>query len=89
MQRCSSVASPACSRRYPIPTSGDSVGSYGANCVKCHTTGWDQKANNGNFGYLAHQANGATPAWDTTWTKNPSVSRIVYQDRRHDQTGIS
>ena len=58
----------------PNPTRGDSVGSYGANCVKCHTTGWDQKANNGNFGYLAHQANGATPAWDTTWVKNPSVT---------------
>jgi formate-dependent nitrite reductase cytochrome c552 subunit len=58
----------------PNPTSGDSVGSYGANCIKCHTTGWDQTANNGNFGYLAHQANGATPAWDTTWVKNPSVT---------------
>jgi formate-dependent nitrite reductase cytochrome c552 subunit len=58
----------------PNPTSADSVGSYGANCVKCHTTGWDQKTNNGNFGYLAHQANGATPAWDTTWIKNPSVT---------------
>ncbi len=58
----------------PNPTSNDSVGSYGANCVKCHTTGWDQSANNGNFGYLAHKANGATPAWDTTWVKNPSVS---------------
>ena len=58
----------------PNPTRGDSVGSYGANCIKCHTTGWDQLANNGNFGYLAHQANGATPAWDTTWMKNPSVT---------------
>ena len=58
----------------PNPTRGDSVGSYGANCVKCHTTGWDQKANNGNFGYLAHQANGSVPAWDTTWMKNPSVT---------------
>jgi len=48
----------------PNPTRGDSVGSYGANCVKCHTTGWDQTANNGNFGYLAHKANGSTPAWD-------------------------
>jgi hypothetical protein len=58
------------------PTSGDSVGSYGANCIKCHTTGWDQLANNGNFGYLAHQADGSTPAWDTTWTKNPNVSIV-------------
>jgi hypothetical protein len=58
----------------PNPTRGDSVGSYGANCVKCHTTGWDQTANNGNFGYLAHKANGATPAWDTTWIKNASVT---------------
>ena len=58
----------------PNPTRGDSVGSYGANCVKCHTTGWDQTANNGNFGYLAHKVNGAAPAWDTTWVKNPSVT---------------
>jgi hypothetical protein len=58
----------------PNPTRGDSVGSYGTNCIKCHTTGWDQTANNGNFGYLAHKANGATPAWDTTWTKNASVT---------------
>jgi hypothetical protein len=58
----------------PNPTRGDSVGSYGANCIKCHTTGWDQTANNGNFGYLAHKANGATPAWDTTWVKNTSVT---------------
>ena len=56
------------------PTASDSVGAYGTNCVKCHTTGWDQKANNGNFGYLAHQANGGTAAWDTSWTKNSSVT---------------
>jgi len=58
----------------PNPTRGDSVGQYRTICVKCHTTGWDQLANNGNYGYLAHQANGPTPAWDTTWYKNPSVT---------------
>jgi len=57
----------------PNPTTHDSVGSYGANCIKCHSVGWDQTVNNGNFGYMAHRANGNTPAWDTTWVKNPSV----------------
>ncbi|MDR3627359.1 MAG: multiheme c-type cytochrome [Ignavibacteriaceae bacterium] len=45
------------------------VGTYGTNCVKCHTTGWDQKANNGNFGYLAHQS-----GYDTTWYKTYTLS---------------
>ena len=58
----------------PNPTSHDSVGSYGANCIKCHSVGWDQTVNNGNFGYMAHRVNGSTPAWDTTWVKNPAVS---------------
>jgi FlgD Ig-like domain/Doubled CXXCH motif (Paired_CXXCH_1)/Cytochrome c554 and c-prime len=37
-------------------------GAYGLSCVKCHTTGWEPTAANGNFGYLAHQTN-----WDSTW----------------------
>lgn len=37
-------------------------GAYSNNCVKCHTTGWEPLTDNGNFGYLAHQAN-----WDSTW----------------------
>jgi hypothetical protein len=39
-------------------------GTYGPNCIKCHTTGWEPNVNNGNFGFLAHQG---SPAWDTTW----------------------
>jgi hypothetical protein len=50
----------------------DTVGVYNTSCVKCHTQGWDQTANNGNFGYVAHLANGPTPAWDTTWYKGPA-----------------
>jgi cytochrome c1 len=40
------------------------VGTYGTSCIKCHTTGWDPSANNGNFGFLAHQS-----GYDTTWYK--------------------
>ena len=39
-------------------------GAYGPGCIKCHTTGWDTSAANGNFGKLA-KASG----WDTTWYK--------------------
>lgn len=37
-------------------------GAYAPACMKCHTTGWEPSANNGNFGYLAHQT-----TWDSTW----------------------
>ncbi|MGA7721032.1 MAG: multiheme c-type cytochrome [Ignavibacteriaceae bacterium] len=57
------------------------VGSYGTSCVKCHTTGWDQTANNGNFGYLAHQ-NG----FDTTWYKSYKLSSSEYQIPTNSQT---
>ncbi|MCK9426641.1 MAG: T9SS type A sorting domain-containing protein [Ignavibacteriaceae bacterium] len=39
-------------------------GAYGTSCAKCHTTGWDNTADNGNFGFTA-KATG----WDTTWYK--------------------
>jgi hypothetical protein len=42
----------------------DDKGAYAGGCIKCHTTGWAQSADNGNFGYLAHTG---APAWDTTW----------------------
>ena len=29
-------------------------GMYSSSCWKCHTTGYDLTANNGNFGYLSH-----------------------------------
>ena len=46
-------------------------GAYGLSCIKCHTTGWENKANNGNFGYLANTTNwtsgSRTATWDSTW----------------------
>ena len=48
-------------------------GTYGASCFKCHTTGWDPNANNGNFGYLAKQT-----GWDTTWYKGMTKSGSSY-----------
>ncbi|NWF89493.1 MAG: ammonia-forming cytochrome c nitrite reductase subunit c552 [Ignavibacteriaceae bacterium] len=39
-------------------------GVYGLSCAKCHTTGFETTANNGNFGYLAKST-----GWDTTWYK--------------------
>ncbi len=42
----------------------DNKGAYTASCIKCHTTGWEPTASNGNFGALAKQS-----GWDTTWYK--------------------
>ena len=39
-------------------------GAYGLSCARCHTTGFNPNANNGNFGNLAK-----TTGWDTTWYK--------------------
>ncbi|MCU7490522.1 MAG: ammonia-forming cytochrome c nitrite reductase subunit c552 [Ignavibacteria bacterium] len=39
-------------------------GAYGGNCFKCHTEGYDQTLDNGNFGFLAHKS-----GFDTTWYK--------------------
>jgi hypothetical protein len=39
-------------------------GVYGISCAKCHTTGYDLTADNGNFGFLAKST-----GWDTTWYK--------------------
>ncbi len=36
-------------------------GEYSTSCWKCHTTGYDVSANNGNFGYISHSL-----GWDTT-----------------------
>jgi hypothetical protein len=46
------------------PTTGTNFGAYAASCVKCHTTGWDDKLNNNNFGYQAKST-----GWDTSWFK--------------------
>ena len=54
-------------------------GMYGKSCIKCHTTGFEAYANNGNFGYMAKAA-----GWDTTWyqpyTAAGSMFLIPYQD---------
>ncbi|MDP3682329.1 MAG: multiheme c-type cytochrome, partial [Ignavibacteria bacterium] len=39
-------------------------GAYGTSCAKCHTTGFELTADNGNFGFLAKST-----GWDTTWYK--------------------
>jgi hypothetical protein len=57
------------------------VGVYNTSCIKCHTTGWDQTANNGNFGYLAHQS-----GYDTTWYKTYTLSSGEYLIPTNDQT---
>ena len=49
------------------------LGTYGGNCFKCHTVGWDPSANNGNFGYLAKAA-----GFDTSWYKGKTKSGTSY-----------
>jgi predicted CXXCH cytochrome family protein len=44
-------------------------GAYGKTCVRCHTTGWENTVDNGNFGYIAAQTIGSVPRWDSTWWK--------------------
>jgi predicted CXXCH cytochrome family protein len=43
---------------------GSTVGVYNTSCIKCHTTGWDQTVDNGNFGFEAKKT-----GFDTTWYK--------------------
>jgi hypothetical protein len=57
------------------------VGTYSTSCIKCHTTGWDQTANNGNFGYLAHQS-----GYDTTWYKSYALPSGALQIPTNSQT---
>jgi hypothetical protein len=57
------------------------VGAYAPHCFKCHTTGWDQNVDNGNFGYLAHQ-----DGFDTTWYKTYTLSGGDYLIPTNDQT---
>ncbi len=57
----------------------DGRGAYSPNCIKCHTTGWEPSAANGNFGYVARQT-----TWDSTWWNGLPFSGgdywIPYQD---------
>ena len=48
-------------------------GEYSTSCWKCHTTGYDVTANNGNFGYLSHSL-----GWDTTAFKGKAKSGSSY-----------
>jgi len=49
------------------------LGMYSSSCWKCHTTGYDLSANNGNFGYLSHKT-----GWDTTAFKGKAKSGSSY-----------
>ncbi len=56
-------------------------GAYAVSCAKCHTTGWNDAANNGNFGYLAKKA-----GWDTTWYKTYTLAGGDYEIPNGDST---
>ncbi|MBL0174681.1 MAG: ammonia-forming cytochrome c nitrite reductase subunit c552 [Ignavibacteria bacterium] len=62
---------------------GKTVGVYSKNCIKCHTTGWDQFANNGNFGYLAKQT-----GFDTLWYKPFTLVGGEYVIPHNDSTSV-
>jgi hypothetical protein len=47
------------------PLDGKSYGTYGANCIQCHTTGFNKAVSNNNY---ANQA--AATGFDTTWYKS-------------------
>lgn len=61
-------------------------GVYTKSCFKCHTTGWESKTDNGNFGFLANQGATAVPptSFDSTWFKGLPLEGgdylIPYQD---------
>ncbi len=59
-------------------------GAYATGCPKCHTTGWEPTANNGNFGYLAHQT-----GWDTTWYQGYTLAGGDYEIPYQDSTSIN
>ena len=62
-----------------LEVNSSGYGTYAAACIKCHTTGWEPTANNGNFGNVANQT-----GWDTTWYKPygaPGASYFIpYKD---------
>ncbi len=62
------------------PVNGQQMGVYSiARCAKCHTTGYDQSANNGNFGYLSHKS-GYDTAWAATYTLQSGIYFIPQGD---------
>jgi Secretion system C-terminal sorting domain len=54
-------------------------GTYGPSCIKCHTTGWSPKVDNGNYGYEA-MASGFDTTWYKTFTKSGSSYLIPTND---------
>ena len=48
-------------------------GTYASTCWRCHTTGYDVSANNGNFGYMSKAL-----GWDTTAFKGKTKSGSSY-----------
>ena len=59
-------------------------GTYGPNCIKCHTTGWSPLVDNGNYGYEAHQS-----GFDTTWYKTFTKSGTSYLIPTNDMTAVN
>ncbi len=56
-----------------LEVNANGQGMYSSSCWKCHTTGYDLTANNGNFGYLSHSL-----GWDTTAFKGKTKSGSSY-----------
>ena len=66
------------------PVNGQMMGVYSVSrCAKCHTTGYDQNADNGNFGYLAKQNHFSD---DTVWAKTFTSSNGEFLIPQGDQT---
>ncbi|MGE5498639.1 MAG: multiheme c-type cytochrome [Syntrophothermus sp.] len=53
-------------------------GAYATTCMRCHTTGYDTKLNNGNFGYVTGRAGITT--FDTTWYKPNGQTILEFRD---------
>jgi hypothetical protein len=56
-------------------------GAYGLSCIKCHTTGWESKTDNGNFGFLANKS-----TFDSTWWKGLTFGDGDYWITPNDQS---
>jgi predicted CXXCH cytochrome family protein len=67
-------------------------GTYSKTCIRCHTVGWENLANNGNFGYLARNTNwtngGVTAPWDSTWWRGLTGSFLIPQDTMYAWNGL-
>ncbi|HEX2868609.1 MAG TPA: T9SS type A sorting domain-containing protein [Ignavibacteriales bacterium] len=59
---------------YKRGITGQLHGTYGTDCAKCHTTGWDSTLNNGNFAYRSK-----ITGWDTAWYKPGTLTNNTIQ----------